>query len=810
MQRTERKLRTKGEVPELDRPLTIIGKQQPRIDGVAKVTGGSMYAGDFELKPGMLYMKILRSPFAHARIKRINSTKAEALPGVHAIIHKGKFPDWKMYFYLIPQKVFPEDVTWVGEEVAVVAAESIDLANKAVEMIEVEYEQKPHVLGIDEALAPGAPIIPTLDEVEVDNVRAPKLPPVGNVFEGKPEVLKRGDPDKGFSEADIIYEDTYTVQFQYHAPLQTRVAIADWDGNKLTVQESCQGLWMVREDMMKSLNLTEDQIRLIVKYQGGGFGSKAGAQRYLHFVSRLAMLTGKPVRFEQTRPEEFVSHPHRWSSKMWLKTGMKLDGTLTAMEGKFLVNCGTGGTYGNQKDQMILTPWKLYECPNVELEQYGVYTNAQLTGYMRGVMVLMGNFAMESHMDKMADMLKLDPIHLRMKNYTMWGNQVKKIPYSAKNLDRCMKIVTDNIGWDRRESITESNKNKKIKRGIGMAAALDGGTGYPPFKAMADVVLSSDGTAKVIIGTVDIGGGQATVMGMIAAEELGVSMDRVRVQWGDTEGTKYSPSTHANRVTAELGPAVQEAAYDARRQLFEFASKKMDALPDRLRSANDIIYVKDDPDRAISFDEVLESLPPEGVSGTGSRTPNPSDWEFNVFSAKACEVEVDTETGHVSVLKFATAHEVGRALNPQAVESQLYGGIVMGLGFAMTEEPWIDEKTGTMLNPDLHQYRPGTILECPEIAAFAVEAEDPFFAFSAKALGNGVLIGVAPAVRAAVAHATGIWINDLPITPVKILDALYGTDKKAKDSTKSQQPFMAGPHLSSSVKAKDYVDETGE
>jgi CO/xanthine dehydrogenase Mo-binding subunit len=263
-------------------------------------------------------------------------------------------------------------------------------------------------------------------------------------------------------------------------------------------------------------------------------------------------------------------------------------------------------------------------------------------------------------------------------------------------------------------------------------------------------------------------------------------------------------------MTAELGPAVQEAAYDARKKLFEFASKKMDALPDRLQSANNMIYVKDDPDRAISFDKALESLPSEGVTGTGSRIPNPSDWEFNVFSAKACEVEVDTETGQVNVLKVATAHEVGRALNPQAVESQLYGGVVMGLGFAMTEEPWIDEKTGTMLNPDLHQYRPGTILECPEIAAFTVEAEDPFFAFSAKALGNGVLIGIAPAVRAAVAHATGIWINDLPITPDKILDALYGTNKKAKDTTKSQQPFMDRPHLSSSVKAKDYIEERGE
>jgi len=753
-------------------------------------------------------MKLLRSPVAHARIKRIDSSKAEALPGVHAIIHRGKFPDWTMYFYLIPQTVFPEHVTWVGQEVAAVAAESVDIANKALEMIEVEYDPLPLVLTVDDALKPGAPIVKPLDEVEATNIRAPKLPPVGNMFEGRPEVLKRGDIAKGFSEADVAYEDVYTVPFQYHAPMQTRVAVAEWDGRRLTVQESCQGLWMVREDLMKSLKLEEDQIRLIVKYQGGGFGSKAGAQRYLHMISRLAMLTGLPVRFEQTRPEEFLSHPHRWASKMWLKTGMKRDGTLTAVEGRFFVNIGTGSTYGNQKDQMILTPWRLYACPNVTLEQYGVYTNAQLTGYMRGVMVLMGNFAMESQMDRMAQLLGLDPHTVRMKNYTVLGDQVNGVPYSAVNLDRCQRLVCDSIGWDRRDAISSENQGKTFKRGLGMAAALDGGAGYPPFKAMADVHVLPDGTAKLVIATVDIGGGEATVMGMIAAEELGITMDRINVQWGDTEGTKYSPSTHANRVTAELGPAVQQAAYEARKKLFEVAAAEMDTTPDQLQSANDTIYLKDDPQRAMHFEEACATLPPEGVSGTGSRTPNPSDWMFNVFSAKACEVEVDTETGRVRVLRFSSAHEVGHALNPKLVQSQIYGGIVMGLGFAMTEEPFIDAKTGVMLNPDLHQYRLGTSLECPEIIPFAVEADDPFFAYSAKGLGNGVLIGVAPAVRSAVAHATGVWINDLPITPDKILDALYG--RKTAHPPGGHSQHVAPVTGTNTMQAKDHVDELGE
>lgn len=791
----------------------MVGKPLPRIDALAKVTGRAMYTGDLELDPRTLYMRILRSPYAHARIKRIDSSKAEALPGVHAIIHRGKFPDWKMYFYLIPQFVFPENVTWAGQEIAAVAAESIDIANAALKLIEVEYEPKPHVLDAVEALHPDAPIVEILDVIDANNIRAPKLPPAGNMFEGRPEVLKRGDLDKGFAEADLVFEDTYSVPFQYHAPMQTRVVVAEWGGDKLSIEESCQGLWMVREDLVKSLGLREDQIRIRVGMQGGGFGSKAGAQRYLHLVSRLAMLTGRPVRFEQTRPEEFISHPHRWASTMWLKTGMKRDGTLTALSGKFLVNIGTGSTYGNQKDQMILTPWKLYSCPNVTLEQYGVYTNAQLTSYMRGVMVLMGNFAIEAHMDRVADLLGLDPFYFRMKNYTVWGDQVNKVPYSAYNLNRCMELVAEAIGWNRRASMREENKGRKVKRGLGLAAALDNANGFPPYKANADVYVAPDGHARLVIGTVDVGGGEATVLGMIAAEQLGVSLDRVKVQWGDTEKTKYSPSTHANRITAEMGPAVLQAADEARKKLFAVAADMLRTSADKLESANNFIYVKDEPGRALSFEQVCGTLPDEGISGTGSRIPNPTDWQFNVFSAKACEVEVDTETGQVRVLKVASAHEVGKALNPKLVESQQFGGVVMGLGFAFSEEPFIDAKSGVMLNPDLHQYRMATVRECPEIVTFNVEAEDPFFAYSAKGLGNGTLIAVAPAVRAAIADATGVWINELPITRDKILNRLYPSESRRTANSErenSSSKFLRDLSATRPIIAKDYIIEMGE
>ncbi len=759
--------------PPLGRGFSVVGKPVNRLDALEKVTGKAVYSGDIKIS-NPLYAKVLRSPYAHAKIIKIDSSKAEALPGVKAVIHKGNCPNWKMYFYLIPQTVFSDYVTWAGEEVAAVAAEDPDTARKAVDLIEVQYAPLPHVLRVEEALGIGATIVEALDEVEPTNVRAPNAPPWGNIYEGRPSVLKRGDPNKGFQQADLVIEDTYLVQFQYHAPMQTRTAIAQYDGDKLTIQESCQGLWPVREDLAKSLGLPEDKIRILVKYQGGGFGSKAGSQRYLQLVSKLAMLTKRPVKIELTRPEEFVSHPHRWGSKMWIKTGVKRDGTLTAVEGKYYVNIGTASTYGNQKTEMINTAFSLYECPNVHLEQYGVYTNAQLTGYMRGVMVLMGNFAIESHMDRLAQSLGVDPLSFRMKNYTVWGDQERKLPYSAKNLDKCLQLVTEAIGWSRRHELDTENRGRVKKKGIGLAGFFDRACGYPPFKANADVAVNPDGTVDLAIATVDIGGGESTVLPMIAAEELGVKIGRLRVHYGDTEGTRYGPATHANRITAEMGPAVLQAAYEARSKVFEAASQMLDAMKESLESRDDMIYVKDDPQRCISFDEVCETLQ-EPVKAGGSRIPNPPNYAFNVFGAKAAEVEVDTETGELRVLKVASAHEVGKALNPKLCTSQHYGGVVMGIGLALLEEPWIDHKTGVMLNPDLHQYRLPTVLETPEIVAFNVEAEDRFFAYSAKGLGNGTIIGVPSAIRNALAHALGIWLNDLPLTPDKILDALHGS-----------------------------------
>jgi CO/xanthine dehydrogenase Mo-binding subunit len=760
----------------LDRGFSIIGKAVDRVDGLEKATGAADYTGDLRL-PDMLYAKCLRSPYAHARIKRIDSKRAETLPGVRAVIHKDNCPGWKTYWYLIPQQAFPEIVTYVGQEVALVAADDIDTAQSAVGLVEVEYEPLPHLLDVDQAAKPDAISVHPLDEPDPTCRRAPSDPPVGNIFNGKPDILRRGNVEKGFAEADIILEETYTTSFQYHATLQTRCAIADWDGELLTVFDSGQGVWNAKLNLSKSLNLPLDKVRVITKYMGGGFGSKAAAQRSAHYAARLAMLAKRPVRLELTRPEEFVSHPHRFSAKKWLKIGAKKSGVLTAVQGKGLVNLGTGGTFGNQGEKLAEHPFTLYECPNAHLEEYGVYTNAQMTGYMRSVMRVMSNFFLESHMEHLAAALNMDPLDLRLRNYTIWGNQEKKTPYSAKNLRRCMHLASEAIGWDRRKELTESNRHTDLKRGIGIAAYIYDGVGADPYDASADVVVRSDGTVELLAGIVDIGGGQSTIFRMIAAEELGVTFDRVRIKYGDTENTKYAPGTHASRMTAEMGPAVLQAAAEARQQLFTVAALMLDARAEDLRSENDMIYAKHMPSRQISFEEVCHALGPEGqVQGSGSRAPNPTDIVLRTFGAQAAEVEVDVETGSVKVLRVASAHELGRALNPKLCVSQHYGGIIMGLGYALLEDPAFDSKTGVMLNPDLHQYRTPTSLDTPEIIAFNVEAEDPYFAYSAKAIGEATMVPTPAAIRNAIYHAAGIWLNALPMTRDKVLDALYPSE----------------------------------
>ena len=772
----EAHLLVEGEIPpKLGRAFTLVGKELDRIDGLEKVTGEAKYAGDVKLD-GMLYAKILRSPHAHARIIRVDASKAEKLPGVRAVISLNNCPGWNTFWYTIQQPAFADEVGYYGQEVAAVAADSIDIAIEALGLIEVEYEVLPAVFDPEEAMKPGAPVVPSLDQVDLSVSRAPHRRPVQNVFEGTPTVLQRGDVSRGFREAEVVVEGNFSTSFQFHATLETRCCIVSWDGDILTVHDSSQGVWQVRDDLSRSLGLPLAKIRVTSKYMGGGFGSKAGAQRFLHYAGKLSILTGRPVRLELTRPEEFLAHPHRQASKTWIKVGARKDGKLCAIDEHITLNLGIGSTYGAQGNKAIEHAFELYDSPNARCEQVGVHTNTPLTGYMRSVMRVIGNFPLESIMDDLAEKLGMDPVELRTRNYTPYGEQEKKIKYSAKNLNLCISKVVEETGWkEKREAFSLQNAagGSPVKRGIGIAAYLYEGVGLAPYNAKATVEVDRTGKANVFVGLVDIGGGQATMATMLVAEELGMKLEDVKLHWGDTDSTEYSPGTHASRMTAEMGPALVQAAYRARMEVFKMASRKLGVPPEDLQSELGGVYIKSNPSLRTTFSEICAAIPEgEKIVGKGSRIPNPTDVAFKTFGAQVAEVEVDTETGSVKVVRMTSAHELGRALNPKMCHSQQRGAITMGLGFALYERPAVDDKTGILLNTDLHQYRTVSSLDVPEIVTFNIEAEDPYFAYSAKGVGEAPLVPVAAAVRNAILFATGAKVNSTPMTPDRVAGAL--------------------------------------
>jgi CO/xanthine dehydrogenase Mo-binding subunit len=782
-------LLVKGEVPpKLEREFTIIGKEIDRVEGYDKASGEAQYAGDVKME-GMLYAKILRSPHAHARITRLDTSEAEALSGVRGIISMNNCSGWNTYWYTIQQTAFSQEIGYYGQEVAAVAADTPEIAEQALRLIKVEYQVLPAVFDVDDAMKPGAPKVPSIDQVDSSVTRAPHAVPVGNVFEGKPHVMSRGDVKQGFQDADETVEGNFTTNFQFHAALQTRCCVSYFDGDRLTVYDSSQGAWQVKDDLSRSLKLPIEKVRVIIKYMGGGFGSKAGAQRFIHYASKLSILTGKPVRLELTRPEEFLAHPHRQSSKSWIKIGAKKDGTFTAIQARIVLNLGIGSTYGAQGDKAVEHAFELYGCENAYVEQIGVHTNTPITGYMRSVMRVIGNFPLETLIDELAAKLQIDPAELRLKNYTIYGEQDKKIKYSAKNLDKCIAKAVEASKWyEKRKQFSQENirSSSSVKRGIGLASYIYEGVGLPPYNANATVYVDRDGMATVHCGFVDIGGGQITMATMLVAEELGLRLEQVKVHWGDTDQTDYSPGTHASRMTAEMGPAIIQAAYNARKQVFDLASKKLGVPAEDLQSSLGRIYSKTRPELITTFEDVCTDIPAgQKIEGKGSRMANPKDVAFKTFGTQVAEIEIDTDTGAVRVVRITSAHELGKALNPKMCYSQHYGAITMGLGFAMYENPAVDSKTGIVLNSDLHQYRMVSSTEVPEIVPFNIEAEDPYFAFSAKGVGEAPLVPVAAAIRNAIFHATGARVNSAPMTPDKIVEALEAQEIPLEVTAKS-------------------------
>lgn len=744
----------------MEKELTIIGKRHPKIDGWERVSGKAVYASDIYL-PGMLYAKILRSPHPHAKVLNIDVEKAKALPGVAAVLTSRDLAAFSWIkspgrsHHDMP--ILADIARFAGDDIAVVAAVDEDRAEEALDLIKVDYQPLPFVLDPEEALKPAAP----------------KIHPNGNLARGKPSILTRGNIEKGFQEADLVYEGRYYTPMLQHASAEPRVCVARWERGKLTVWDSVQYTFSVQAGLAYVLKIPMSKVRVICEFMGGGFGDKLQLERYTVLASILSMKTGHPVRIEFSREENFLAAHHRYAAVCYLKYGARKDGTLTAIQAKVVADmgayCHLDGAFG-----VIETMKAVYRCPNVKGEAYNVYTNKPEGGTMRCVGHPQGEFAQEIHMDIMAEKLGLDPVEFRLKNHAQLadGDQDRKIPFSSNAMEECIRKGAEAIGWAQKWQKPGTNPGP-LKKGLGMAIhACRHGAMTLPSAGM--VKINSDGTVNVFIGTADIGCNQKSTMAIIAAEELGIPLENVSVTSADTDVTLDTGSSGGSKQTITAGTAIKLAAADAKRQLFEIAAKELKTEKENLELRSGRIYPMGS-DKGITLTDVLKKAPATITGrGTGSL---PKGMTTHCFAAHFVEVEVDTLSGKVRVLKLVAAHDVGKVINLLGAENQIDGGAIQGMGFGLTEDQIFDNATGLCLNPNLVDYKLFTMKDVPEIHTVFIEPIDRHGPFGAKGIGEPPYGPPAPAIANAIYNAVGVRITELPMNIRSILE---GLGKKSK------------------------------
>ncbi|MGP8079225.1 MAG: xanthine dehydrogenase family protein molybdopterin-binding subunit [Dehalococcoidales bacterium] len=742
----ERSSVTEGEEPETwtaDSTLKVVGKGQPRIDGPEHVTGRAKYTCDIRL-PGMLYARILRSPHPHARIKHLDTTKAVVFPGVRAVLsHNNTDIAWNS------EPLFGEELVFAGDEVAALAADNDDIAGDALKLIAVEYEVLPFVIDAE-------------DHKFLDDQNAQQGE---NSAYGKPIIYKRGDLPKGFREADVIVEETFQTQSALHNCLETHGAVAVWNGDELTVWESTQSVFHVQEDLADVFQLPLNKVRVICEYMGGGFGSKQSTGKWSIIAALLARAANRPVQLMLDRCEESLSTGNRAPTVQHLKMGAKSDGTLTAIELQATVNIGAYGSTGRAVDGPCQV---MYACPNVHTELRSVFANTGPQRSFRGPGYVEGAFPLELLIDELASRLKMDPLDIRMKNYAKVDSRTGQ-KYSAKNLDKCYHKGAEAIGWVKGQLTSREDATKV--RGYGMASQTWGGGGGPP--AFAWVKLNSDGTAEVITGSQDIGTGTRTVFAQIAAEELGLEPDQIVVHIGDTAHGPYDPVSWGSMTVASVGPAVRQAAIDARNQLNEIIGGYLNVPADKVLVQKGKIYLAGEQNSRANTNDVLGQIGNFTILGKGARGPNNPEVAVRTFGAQFAEVEVNTLTGEVKVLRLITVHDCGRVINHLGASNQGKGAVVQGIGYALTEERITDKATGIILNPNLEDYMVPTALDLGDIGcAFINDPDVDANNLGVKGIGESALIPTAPAIANAIAQAIGIRFLSIPITRAKIVEAL--------------------------------------
>lgn len=733
---------------DLDAKLAVVGKRISRVEGPEKVTGEAKYTLDYTPKdlPGLLYGRILRSPYPHARLERIDATKAQALPGVKAVLlfdkGEGFNPGEILSVMSDGPGAEPRDrvVIFAGEEVAAVAAESEAVAEDALRLIDVKYRRLPHVVDHEEAIKPGAPIV---HKGMKDNIRRQD-----------PQV--RGDVEQGFKEAEVTIERTFRVPVLLHNSPECHVAVAKWEGKKLTVWASTQGVNGFREELANTFKIPKADVRVITQHMGGGFGSKFGMQAYGAVAAALARKAGAPVKLGYDRHEENLAAGNRPNATMWVKLGAKKDGTLTALQ------CRSYGTAGVGWDASV-TPIMgiVYKCPHIRLEDSDVSTHAGQGMPFRAPGFPQGSYALESALDELALELKMDPLELRRKNF---------VDQPLLALDKMYALGAEKIGWNRRAELGPRSTSP-VKKGIGMGTAVWPNYSGPP--ARCRVTINSDGSAEAAIAVQDLGTGTRTVVAMVAAEELGLPVEAVKVTMGDTSLELIAPDSGGSVTALSISPAVRAAAADAKAQLLKRVAPALKAKPEDVVMEDGKIFARAKPKRFLTWKQAAARLGASPVAGLGERLPNVEPYGgFPLWGAQFAEVEVDTETGQVRVVKVVAVHEAGRAINPAMFENQVNGGVMMGLGYALLERRTMDEVEGRVINPNLEDYKMVSSFELPEIENIIVEPITPMNNIGGKGLGEPPTVPTAAAVANAVAHALGMRIYELPLSPDRVLDAL--------------------------------------
>ncbi len=780
-----------GPVDAPQRPaddLAVIGKRLPKVDAWGKVVGETKYADDLFL-PRMAYAKLLRAQHPHARITAIDTARARALPGVLAVITGADFLPGK--FGILPvsqdeEALSTEKVRYVGDPVAAVAAVDEETAERAAELIEVGYEPLPAIMSIEEALAEGT-------------VRIQEYGDGPNIH--KLVSLEFGDVEEGFREADLVREDLFYFEGNTHLPMEQHAAVARWDPDgKLTLWSSTQTPHYVHRTLAKVLGLPMSHIRVIATPVGGAFGGKSDPFSHELVVARLAQLTGRPVKCTLTREEVFYAHRGRHPVLMWVKTGVAKDGAIRAMHFRSFLDGGAYGSYGVASTFYTgALQTVTYKVPRYKFEGCRVFTNKPPCGPKRGHGTPQPRYALEVHLDKIAAELGLDPAEMRRRQVVdEFSKTANHLTITTCGLGECIDRVLDASGW------REKFRKLPPGRGVGFAASsYITGAGLAIYwndMPHTGVVVKIDrgGGVAAFCGSIDIGQGSDSVLAYVVAEVLGIGFEDVRVVTADTDLTPVDLGSYSSRVTLMMGNAAKEAAEKLRGLLLDAAAKKLEVSPADLMARGRRVYVRDDPERGMSFAEAAQLA--EAAYGTlattGSYRPPKRGGKFKgagvgptpAYSYTTCvaEVAVDPETGEVTPLEIWIAHDGGRAINPLLVEGQVEGSVYMGLGEALMEEQVF--RKGLHKIPSMLEYKSPTTLETPEIRTVLVETIDPEGPFGAKEAGQGPLLPVIPAIANAVWDAVGVRVDEVPITPEKILKAL---DLKAK----GQEPRVGPERL---------------